>query len=105
MTPSLTDRVELLRPQRIVDEGGGYSFGFTSLGTVATKAEGHRSAIDGSLEQNQRRMQREFLMRSRNDLVFEMRLVHRGKTFRITDIQDQDEKGRFTLVRGEEIMQ
>lgn len=104
MTPSLTERVELLRPQRIPDEGGGYSFAFTSLGSVAAKSEGRRSSTDRSLEQAQRRMSREFLLRARDDLVFEMRLVHRGKTFRITDIRDQDEKGRFTLVRGEEIM-
>nr|WP_233061597.1 head-tail adaptor protein [Parvularcula mediterranea] len=101
----MRDEIEILRPHRIVDEGGGYSFGYQSLGTVAARAERKRAARDRTFGAEQLRSRKSFLIRSRDDLIFEMRIVERGQTYRITDIQDQDQTGRFALIEGEEIMQ
>lgn len=105
MIGELRDEIEILRPQRIVDEGGGYSFGYLSLGTVAAKAEQRRAARDLTFGTEQLRARKSFLIRRREDLIFEMRIVESGQTYRITDIQDQDQNGRFALIQAEEILQ
>lgn len=103
MIGSLRERIEILRPLRIPDEGGGYSFAYSSVGSVAAKSAGRRAGRDRSLELARFRLRRSFVIRHRDDIIFEMRLVHRGRTFRITDIQEQDEQGRFTRLEAEEI--
>ncbi|MEO1658901.1 MAG: head-tail adaptor protein [Pseudomonadota bacterium] len=105
MIGALRERVEILKPTRIADGGGGYSFSYQSLGDVAAQAEGQRTARDRSVEMTALRRRKRFIIRSRDDLVFEMRLVHRGQHYRITDIQDDDPKGRFVAILGEETMQ
>lgn len=102
MIGELRERVELLKPLRIPDGGGGYAFDYTSLGTVSARADARRSGADRSLGLTQYRRRQRFLIRSRHDLVFEMRLVHRGCRYRIIDIQEQDQSGNFTLIEGEE---
>lgn len=103
MIGAMRDNVEILRPQRIPDEGGGYSIAYTSIGSVSAKAEARRAARDRSITPMQYRHRKRFLMRRRDDLIFEMRLVYRGDQFRIINIQDQDHQGRFTVVEAEEM--
>lgn len=103
MIGAMRDRVEILRPVRQPDEGGGFSIGYTSLGTVSAKRQARSARTDRSLDMPQQRRRERFVIRYRDDMIFEMRLVHRGRQFRVTDIQDQDDKSRFTLIEGEEI--
>lgn len=102
MIGQLRDRVEILRPVRTPDGGGGHGITYTSLGTVAARHESRRAAGDGALGAVRFRRRATFLIRHRPDLVFEMRLVHQGRHYRITDIQERQQGGRFTLVEGEE---
>ncbi|MEM9286311.1 MAG: head-tail adaptor protein [Pseudomonadota bacterium] len=105
MIGALRDRVEILKPTRVADGGGGYSFAYQSLGDVAAQTQGQRAVRDRSYEMTALRRRKRFIIRSRDDLVFEMRLVHCGQHYRITDIQDDDPKGRFTQILCEETMQ
>ncbi len=105
MIGTLRDRVELLKPIRVADGGGGYGIDYQSLGEISAQAEGQRSVRDRSVEMTTLRRRKRFIIRSRDDLVFEMRIVHRGQHFRITDIQDDDPKGRFMQVLCEETIQ
>ena len=102
MIGDLRERVELLKPQRVPDGGGGYAFNYTSLGTVSAQAQAGKSSRDRSMGLTQLRRRQRFLIRSRDDLVFEMRLVHEGRRYRITNIQQQDQRGQYTLIEGEE---
>ncbi|MEO1042133.1 MAG: head-tail adaptor protein [Pseudomonadota bacterium] len=105
MIGALRDRVEILKPTRISDGGGGYSFSYQSVGDVAAQTQGQRAVRDRSTEMIAYRRRKRFIIRSRSDLVFEMRLVHKGQHYRITDIQDEDQKGRFIRIVGEETVQ
>jgi len=104
MIGELRDHVEILKPQRVPDGGGGYAFAYTSLGTVSAQAQARRAGRDRSVEPSAFRRRKRFTIRSRDDLVFEMRLVHEERRYRITDIQQQDQKGRLTMIEGEEIV-
>lgn len=105
MIGTLRDRIELLKPVRVADGGGGFSVDYQSLGDIAAQTEGQRSVRDRSIEMTTLRRRKRFIIRSRDDLVFEMRIVHHGQHYRITDIQDDDSKGRFTQVLCEETIQ
>lgn len=103
MIGSLRERVEIFRPLRNPDGGGGYELSYTPVATVPARAEGQRAVRDRSVGRELWRRRIRFMMRARDDLIFEMRLLHRGRFYRITDIQDADEKRRFALIQGEEV--
>lgn len=105
MIGALRERVEILKPTRVADGGGGYSFSYQSIGDVAAQTQGQRAIRDRSMDMAAFRRRMRFTIRSRDDLVFEMRLVHNGQHYRITDIQESDQKGRFTRIVGEETAQ
>lgn len=102
MISALRDRVTLLSPVRAADIGGGYQISYTEKATVSargTSLAGRRVPFAGR-ELPVRR--RRFVFRYRDDLVFEMRLWHDDRTYRITDIET-DEQRRFHTVMAEEV--
>lgn len=103
MNADLHDRAVLLRPQRVPDEGGGYAFTFNEVAEVAVGVENRSSTANRRLGTERRSRRRRFVLRSRSDLIFEMRIRHRGTTYRITDIRDNEAQGRLSVVDGEEI--
>lgn len=102
MIGDMRERVEILKPQRIVDGGGGWQVGYASLGSVSAQVESRPAGTDRSLGKALRRQRKRFTIRRRDDLVFEMQLIHRGQRFRITDIREHGRKGTYTLLDVEE---
>lgn len=103
MIGALRQRIELLRPQRLADGGGGWEVGYQSVGSIAAGVEGRRARSERSLDSRRTRRRRRFTIRTRPDLVFEMRIAHGGRHYRIVDIQPLDQGGRFTRIEAEEI--
>ena len=103
MSTDLRERAVLLRPQRVPDQGGGFAFTFSEVADVAVGVENRSSSRDRSLGTERLSRRRRFVLRSRSDLIFEMRIRHRGTTYRITDIHDNEAQGRLSVVDGEEI--
>jgi head-tail adaptor len=101
---SLRERIELLKPMRTPDEGGGFSVSYAPHTAIAARIEGKRSITERIAEQNFRRFRQVFVIRSREDLLFEMRLRHGGRLYRIANIAEDDPAPRFTAVEAEEIM-
>lgn len=104
MIGTLRNRVEILKPQRVPDGGGGYSIQYTSLGSVSANVSSRSSVKDRAMGDYKYRRKRRFLVRQRDDLIFEMRLLFNGSQYRITDIQDENADDQTTLIEAEEIL-
>lgn len=102
MISPLRDRVTLLAPLRTPDDGGGFEITYTERATVAARREALSSRTTGLADRKIPATRQRFTFRHRDDLVFEMRLAHGGRTYRLTDIQE-DEQNRFQTVTAEEI--
>ena len=102
MISPLRDRVTLLAPTRTPDEGGGYAITYAERATVAARRENLGGRTVNLADRKVPAMRRRFTFRHRDDLVFEMRLAHGGRTYRVTDIQE-DEQNRFQIVTAEEV--
>ncbi len=103
MIGGLKDRVEILKPARAPDGGGGFAIDYAPMAEVHARLESRRARKERLADQVFFRRRETFTIRSRTDLVFEMRLRHGGRTFRITSIDDRDPQGRLTVIEAEEI--
>ena len=103
MIGNLRERVTLLSPVRLPDTGGGADIQYQTRDTIWAQTQLQGSAIDNEGGRRAGLARRQFTLRHREDLIFEMRLKHRGKTYRITDIQEDDDKKRFHFITGEEV--
>ena len=102
MISSLRDRLTLLSPVRTADTGGGYEVSYTPKATVAARGTSLSGARRPLADRDLPVRRRKFVLRYRDDLVFEMRLTHQDTTYLITDIQE-DEQRRFHTVTAEEL--
>lgn len=102
MIGALRDRLTLLTPTRIADAGGGYQITYAEKDTVPARridsSSRNRAFVDRKLPVRRK----QFTFRHRDDLVFEMRLRYEDRTYRITDIQ-VDEQRRYQTVTAEEM--
>lgn len=105
MINEMNDRASLLRPQRVADDGGGFAVSYAEVADVSVGVESRSSASDRNFGSERLARRRRFVMRRRSDLIFEMRIRHRNRTYRITDIHDGEAQGRLSVVDGEEILQ
>lgn len=105
MIGNLTDRLEILKPQRQADGGGGYAIVYASLGTVAASPSLMGAARDDAAGQPVRRRRQRFLIRQRTDMVYEMMLGHAGRRYRITDMREEGVAAGLLAITGEEVPQ
>lgn len=97
------EKVTVLAPVRTADEGGGYAITYEERDTVTTRTETRPTRSEKRYGQSFQRTQRRFTIRYKDDLVYEMRLRHRGTDYHITDIQEEDDRRRFQTVTGVEV--
>ncbi len=105
MSGALREPLTLLRPERQADGGGGWSVTWQEAGTVFAAREAQPAANAELFGQAMKRRRQVFTLRGGGDIVFEMRLRHRGRDYRINDIQEADGKDRFLRIFAEEVPQ
>ncbi|MEM9421179.1 MAG: phage head closure protein [Pseudomonadota bacterium] len=103
MIGPLRERVTLLSPVRVPDGGGGFDVQYTVKSRVKARTVTQGSTLDNIAGRNARGQIRQFTLRYRSDLLYEMRLEHAGKRYRITNITEEDDRKRYHFVIGEEI--
>ncbi len=99
----LREELILLAPVRIPDQGGGFDIQYSVHDTVRTRSETRGSVFDNVGGRRAGGQTRLFTLRYRDDLVYEMRLEHTGRRYRITDIREEDDRKRYHFVTGEEV--
>lgn len=102
MIGALRETITFLTPRREPDLGGGYEIVFEPHQTVPARVDAVAGTATPFIDRRLPVRRRRFTMRHREDIVFEMRVRHRGIVYRITDIQ-HDEQRRFQTVTGEEV--
>ena len=101
---SLRERVTLLHPVRTPDGGGGHAIAYEERETVWASSEDRPSLMDRLGGRPRRALRRRFTLRERTDLLFETRLRHAGRTFRVTDIQSRAGRKPYLVVSAEEVV-
>lgn len=103
MIGALREELVLLAPLRVGDGGGGADIQYQVRDMVRARSQSRSATMDRAAGRFARQQRRQFTIRYRDDLVFEMRLEHAGRRYRITDIQEEDDRKRYHFVTAEEI--
>ncbi|MCQ8184238.1 phage head completion protein [Parvularcula maris] len=102
MSSELSERIEILRPQRVPDGGGGYAIDYVAeaeLYAGVQRRGAGRERLAGSVQRQRVR----FKLRTESELLYEQRLRHQGTDYRITRISDEGRNDAFALVDAEEV--
>jgi head-tail adaptor len=102
VTGELNERIEILRPQRTPDGGGGYSVVYVLDRAVYARTE-RRGSVRERLEGSVLRERLRVRLRRTEELLYEMRLRHRDDEYRITRITDEGRSGGLTIVDAEAV--
>lgn len=87
MIGALKEKVTLLHPVRTPDGGGGAEIAYEPRAELHAAAEDLRSSLQRLGGQETGLVRRRFTLRRRSDVLFESRLAHEGRIFRITSIE------------------
>jgi head-tail adaptor len=101
MIGELRDKVTLLAPVRVADGGGGLEISYDERATVPASSRTVSARRDRAMLAGFPLPRRRFAIRFRDDLVYEMRLRHDGRTYRITDIAEDDARRRYQIITAE----
>ena len=103
MIGKLTDRITLLTRQRTPDGGGGAAISWTQGDTLPAQVESQSSGRNTTGERDIGLFRLRITMRHRADIGHDTRLVHDGRTFRITSIQRTRERSEWLQLDCEEV--
>lgn len=84
------------------DGAGGHFESWTEIATLFAKVEPVAATARFGAAQEHETVTHRITLRFRNDLQSGMRLVRSGRIFRIVNVHDPDETGRYLICRARE---
>lgn len=103
MIGDLKEFISITEPTPVGDAGGGESRPHELVARVPAQSISRSAGTDRTLGVPIRVRRRRFIIRYREGMNFAHRIEHRGQTYRITDIQVDDDRRRYLLIDGQEL--